>query len=279
MIDPKFQLDAKKLAERMQKMGSHLQGRYEEVLREGTRDYATEIVKHSYPSPGNNPLSGQGNTQGAKQQGEDNVRRDIISMFKPIDRYSVSAFVKNRNSSVFQMADPIDWRSAKLRQAWEKQDMDTLYEAFKKNDFVNSTPEPADDMPYVETPTIGVQNSMMNRGRWNGKDSVLVRNRKVIEAFVSERIKSVGKSVNGWIDIVRQLKGSVSKTMSGRGIGSATLSKDKEGASYVLKNPYGNPNGMMNQALKKVSEEQKPIFRAKVDAFIKSMIKAGGGKA
>ena len=277
MIKPKVELDAKPLGIRMSSMSKFYQEKYLGIMREGARDVAEGIVRHSYPAPGNDPLAGQGNTAAARKQGEENVRGEITSMFIPMDRYSLSAFIKQRNEVVFMMANPIEWRSDVMKRAWQSRDMDKLYESFKKNDFVNSESEPP-DVPYVETPTIGVQQSMMKNGRWDGKSSVLVRNRRVVEAFVAQRLKSVGKSVNGWVDICKQLKGNVMKVMQGKGYGVAKLTKVQDGEVYVLKNPNGNPNGMMDKSIQKVLQEEQPSFRAKVDAFIKGMIAAGGKK-
>lgn len=278
MMQPQIKLSAAGMVSMFRAMGRVFQQEHAKILEESARDTAQELAKHSLPAPGNNPLSGRGNTAEALKQGEENVRRDLYNMFIPMDSLSVKDLVKARNTAVFDMAKPIDWRSKELRRAWEGRDMDTLYEAFKRSSGtdVNELLEDKEleQMSYIPTPTVQDQYKMMNRGRWDGKSRALVRDRRTLAQFVARRLQSVGTSVNGWVSIAKQFKGTLAKLLPGRGSGSAKLVKAKGGNQWVLSNKYGDPNGMLSSVMQKVTIEQQQALTKKVHDLITKSAKA-----
>lgn len=257
---------------------------YNKLLLDQAKETAEELAKNSLPSPSFRPGMGDGNTPEAFKAGEMNVRRELYQMFRPLESFSVRQLAAARNPAVFEMAEPINWRDPDLRKAWESRNMDIMWNTFAKlhssvgetDEFEYQEREQGDEglakMPYVATPTINAQYSMMRNGQWNGKSRMLVKNRAVLAKFVRERIQSVGKSVNGWVQAAQQLRSSIARVMPGAGEGKATLKAVNGGHEWTLENKYGNPNGMMTATLQRIGNQQTQKFHAKVYDWVKKIV-------
>jgi hypothetical protein len=259
---------------------------YESIMREVAIETVQGFLKHSYPAPGNDPMAGNGNTPAAKQQGEYNLRRDINSMFYPLSKHSVKELVGMRNTAVFQLENPIQWQDESLAKAWESQDMDSLFMAFQSmgtatgenNDYINNEltyfkETQIDTVNYVGMPNEELHKSAMVRGRWDKKTRYAVRNREAVEQFLAKKMREVGKSANGWVDCLKQLGSMASSVMPGKGIGSVTRKDSKDSIVYSINNPYGNPNGMLDEAIAKVLSDSNQMLLKKTQELVDTVAK------
>jgi hypothetical protein len=68
-------------------------------------------------------------------------------------------------------------------------------------------------------------------------------------------MRNIGRSANGWVDCVKKLGGQLSALMPGRGSGTVDIKRDASGIRYSMTNIYGNPNGMLDDAIDKVNKD------------------------
>lgn len=249
------------------------------MMAELALEYATSLYRHSLPAPGNDPLQGNGGTAKAMEQGIYNVTKDINSMFYPLSKHSIKELVGMRSDLVFQLDSPL-WQDPQLEKAWNTRDMDVLFMTFQtlgtatgESDYLNlektNFAEVSDNnINYVETPSIELQQSAMKNGRWDRRTTYAVKNAAVIKAFIAARIKSVGSSANGWVDCIKKLKGVVSSIMPGRGVGEVTISDNPHSLTYFIKNEKGNPNNQLDKAIQKVSGEIQQLQTSKARALV-----------
>jgi hypothetical protein len=229
-----------------------------EATRNVAQDIARDFLAYSFPAVGNDPRSGKGGTEAAKQQGIKNLRADINGMFFPLKKFTVRELVMQRNPLVFQLGNPIKWRNEGLARAWQRQDMDTLFEAFAaiddglgEYDYDEGSLFRAQDQSQVklyDRPTIGLQKQMMTEGRWNKRDRVAIKDAATIRAFIENRKKSIGKSANGWDKCLSDLGGVKKSVLPGKGLGGAYKVGKNLDAEYRLENPWGDPNGWVSKA-------------------------------
>jgi len=257
----------------MQEFANNLKGIQKElramtprILRKNAIATAKSLIKHSFPAVDNDPNTAKGGSVNALAQGQANLARDVNKMFTPLESYSVKELVLAKNEIVFNLENPIEWRNQSMKRAWETQNMEGLYQAFSRGDTdLGALGEyhELQEMIYAEKPTVALQMRMMDGNhRPNGKTPVAVKNRQAIEAFIRERALSIGKSANGWNECLRELGASTFGHLPGKGYGSVT----NNGTSITLKNPYGDPNGMVTKsgAMAKVVKEQSDDLRADV---------------
>lgn len=258
---------------------------YEKMMAEAALEQATALYKHSFPAPGNDPLKGDSGTQAAYEQGQYNLTKDINSMFYPIGKHSVKDLVGMRNRAVFQIDNPIQWNDPDLEKAWQAQDMDILFMAFQtmgtdtgESDYLNLEKTnfnevAADTVNYIETPNEEIHQSSMRNGRWDGKTKTAVRNRAAIQKFLGEKMRNIGRSANGWVDCVKKLGGQLSAMMPGRGAGTVDIKRDASGIKYTLTNAYGNPNGMLDDAIDKVNKDTELLLIKKSKELVDMVAK------
>ena len=220
---------------------------YPEVVKRNAINTAELLLKHSYPAPGNDLTKGQGGTEEAREQGEQNLASDISKMFVPLDRFSVKDLVLAKNDVVFNLNNPIDWQSKDMERAWESQNLNGLYEAFARNDTGSSLDEYPNlsEMVYQDEPTVEAQMTMMTpKHQYNGKGPIAVKDAAAIRNFLIQRFQSIGKSANGWRDCINKLGGMADSALPGTGIGRVTHQKDE----LTIINEYGDPNGMISES-------------------------------
>lgn len=258
---------------------------YEKMMAETALAQATALYKHSFPAPGNDPLKGNSGTDEAYKQGQYNLTRDINSMFYPIGKHSVKELVGMRNRAVFQIDNPIQWNDPDLERAWNAQDMDILFMAFQtqgtwsgesdylnlENTFFNEVA--ADTVNYIETPNEEIHQSSMRNGRWDGKTKTAVRNRAAIQRYLAVKMKDIGRSANGWVDCIKKLGGQISALMPGRGAGTVDVKRDASGIRYTMTNNYGNPNGMLDEAIDKVNRDMDMLLIKKSKELVDTVSK------
>jgi hypothetical protein len=262
---------------------------YPKVLKDVAIETAKAFLAHSYPAPGNDPMKGDGNTPAAKQQGEYNLRKDINSMFYPLSKHSVKELVGMRNDVVFQLGNPIEWRDESLARAWASQDMDSLFMAFhslgtatgEANDYINNELTYFNDVQlntvnYVEVPNEEIHQSSMRNGRWDGKTRTAVRNRQVIEQFIRRKMRDIGKSANGWVDILKKLGSAASSVLPGKGLGTLTKTNGQNSVGYKMNNAWGNPNGMLDAAKDKVVNDSRALLKQKTKELVDRVTKMPG---
>jgi hypothetical protein len=279
-MDAKFTVDSKQLNEALRGLGKSFESEFREIARGSARRVCEEYVKHSYPNVGNDPMNPMGNTDAAQKQGEKNLRKEVNSMFVPLDQMRVSELVLQKNDVVFNMNNPIQWRDEGLKRAWESRDMDTLYNAFSAIDTGYNQQEGSYDydegslfkeqdfkqFQYVDVPSVAIQQQMRGAdGKWDGKTKALVRNRQVIQQFIQKRMQDIGKMVNGWNECLRQLGGGAIYKMLGKGFGSVTVSDG--GLTYNIVNKNGDFNQMISKTgvPKLIQLEEQTRLKAEVD--------------
>lgn len=244
---------------------------YEEVMRTVAISTAHSLLRHSYPAVGNEPWNGQGNTAGAKEQGEYNLRRDIESIFYPVTRHSVRELAMSKDPVLWQLGNPIEWRDPQLKQAWESRDMEVMFNTFATRgtdvgeqdvfnyEITNFASVEAQKVNYVATPTSALHDRAKVNGAWDRKTRYAVRDKTAIENYISQQLRNIGRSANGWIDCIKQLGSQVGQALPGKGSGSVKIDRAGGSISYTLENVHGDPNGMItkNQVLTKVMAEEQ----------------------
>jgi hypothetical protein len=225
-------------------------------------------------------MAGKGNTLEALGMGVYNLQKDINSMFVPLDEVRVSTLVAQRNELLWNLNNPIQWRDEALAKAWSARNMDALYNAFQSvNDNLGEydydegamfKQQDFKQMEYSDRPTVALQMQARVNGRWDKKTKIAVKNRQVIESFIKERVRSIGKSANGWIECLKALGSSVAAVLPGKGKGSIS----KNGDQIVLNNPLGNPNGMVTRAgvMDKVIKEETVKMEADLNREIRALL-------
>lgn len=258
---------------------------YEKMMHDIAVETATRMLNHSYPAPGNDPTQGKGNTQEAKAQGEYNLRKDIEHMFYPLDKHSVKELVGMRNNVVFQLDNPIQWRDPDLERAWKSQDMDILFMAFQslgtytgESDWLNLentmfNEVQANTVNYVEVPNEEIHQSSMKNGRWDGKTKTAVRNKQVIEQFLRRKMRDIGRSANGWVDILKKLGSMVSSVLPGRGSGTLSIKQGGGNITYSMENLHGNPNGMLTDVQAKVLQDMNTMLLDRTKQLVDTVAK------
>lgn len=243
-------------------------------------------IAHSFPAPGNNPMSGQGNTTAALQQGKDNLAKEIRSMFIPLNSMSVASLVAQRNELLWNLDNPIQWKDEGLAKAWATRNMDAMWDAFMSTDqglgdyqYDEGSLYKAQDfkkIEYSEKPTLALQTQMRQpNGRWDGRSKVAVKNRAVIEQFIKQRAQSIGKSANGWKDCLSQLGSTIMSVFPGRGVGKVSQSGNKGDVVIRMRNAKGDFAGMVSKSgvLEKIRAEESDKFaracREKIAEIIK----------
>lgn len=236
----------------------------DEATRSVAQDMARDFLAYSFPAVGNDPKSAKGGTEAAKQQGIKNLRYDINSMFIPLKKFTVKQLVMQKNPLVWQLGNPIVWRDEGLARAWNRQDMDTLFNAFAsiddgmgdddtigRYDYDEGAMFKEQDLNQVklaDRPTISLQKQMMTAGRWNKRDRVAITEASTIRAFIAHRQKSIGKSANGWNKCLSDLGGVKKSILPGKGKGGAYKVGKNLDAEYRMENPWGDPNGWVSGA-------------------------------
>jgi hypothetical protein len=275
--------NAKPLAFQMKAQQDAFKAGYFEVMRNVAMSTAKSLLNHSYPAPGNDLKLGMGNSQEAFEQGKYNLRRDIESIFYPLNKHSVRELAMSRDPVLWQLDNPIEWRDPDLKRAWESRNMDIMFNTFAtlgtdvgeqdvfNQEITNFASVEAEKVNYIASPTAEIHEKAKVNGAWDKKTRFAVRDRAAIESFIAQKIRSIGKSANGWVDVIKKLGGQVGQALPGRGIGDVKLNQSGNQISYDMENAYGDPNGMVTKSgvlTKVMDEEQK-----KADALFQDLIK------
>jgi hypothetical protein len=269
----------------IQKM--HFLEAFPQLAKDAAISTCKNHLEHSFPAPGNDPSKGGGNTTAAYQQGKDNLAKEIRSMFIPLNSISVATLVAQRNELLWNLDNPIQWRDEGLAKAWANRNMDAMWDAFMSTDqglgdyaYDEGSLYKAQDFSkteYAEKPTVVLQRQMRNPdGRWDGRSKVAVKNRQVIEQFIKERTKSIGKSANGWKECLKALGSSVMSVLPGRGVGTVSTNGSKGDVVIRCKNAHGDFAGMVSRSgvLEKIKAEESAKFAKACREKIAQIIKA-----
>jgi hypothetical protein len=276
-----------KFSESMAIQRMHFLEAFPKLAQDAAISTCKNHMAHSFPSPGNNPMSGQGNTSSALQQGKDNLSKEIRSMFVPLSSMSVASLVAQRNELLWNLDNPIQWRDEGLARAWSNRNMDAMWDAFMSTDgglgdfaYDEGSDFKAQDfnkIEYSEKPTVALQMQMRQpNGRWDGKSKVAVKNRAVIEQFIRQRAQSIGKSANGWKECLSQLGSSIMSIFPGKGVGTVSQSGSKGDVIIRMKNAKGDFAGMLAKSgvLEKIKAEETDKFARACREKIAQIIKA-----
>lgn len=253
-------IDASSFSKSIGELNAILKIETPRLVKECAISVCKAFMKHSYPAVGNDPETGQGGSQAAREQGEYNLQRDIHQMFVPLERYRVADFVHRKDSVVFEMEDPIEWRSKSLEAAWKSENMDALYNAFSKTEESPYAKE-LKEFPYAPEPTVALQRAVLP---FRGKRKIIVKNRQVIDDFAKERMKSIGRSANGWVECVESLGSTLETALLGTGAGRVTVSDG--GATVTVENQFGDPNKMITKSgvVDKIITEETYTFAKEI---------------
>jgi hypothetical protein len=271
MTQANVKTDLKDFKANIKRMQAAFDRRFPFLIKDVAVFAVQEFVKHSLPNQGSNPNNPAGNTVGAKLQGEKNMRADINAIFVPIKHYSVRTLASQRSPLLWNLNNPIDWRVSEMKEAWQNQDMDKMWGAFTRGVTQGKIDLPA---KYMEAPTVIAQRQIQAinpRGVRGSHAPIAVKNRAVLNRFIRDQFSRIGKSVNGWVDCLKQLNLGMAKLMPGKGSGNVTIGKGKNSDYIKISNKHGDPDGLISASgiPDKISQDASEKLYRDVDAFIK----------
>lgn len=244
-----------------------------------------ELLNKSYPILGNDPRGNGGNTNSAKDTGDENIEKEINRAFTTWDSTKVGDLIMAKNDTVlWTLNNPIQWRNPRLKRAWEKQDIDTLYDAFKAAGW-SENPSLSS---FVQEPTEDLHNAMRDPQSGGIKSEILknpqmrisVRDREALEAFIIQRKLSVGKMAGGWVKALAALGHTVNTPFGNNGSGSAKVSSD--GMKLTANNKLGDFNSMVSRhgviedVLREQSVDMRNTLQQTVDGILNKYATAAG---
>jgi hypothetical protein len=249
------------------------------ALKQYVIDVIKELLDKSYPAPGNDPLSGGGNTDAGVQQGKDNLRAEINSAFTTWDKTSIGDLVMAKNEAVlWNLNNQISWRNPRMQKAFDKRDINYLYEAFRSKGWQ----EPDSTTDFVSEPDLQTHQRMRDAQtgailtsiRNNKNLRVSVRDRQTIENFILSRQKSIGTMAGGWVKALVALGASTPDKFGGNGNGGASIKNG--GLTIKAYNQLGDYNGMIskdniiNDTVRTHSDALKQTLQKEIDRILKA---------
>lgn len=259
-----------------------------EALRQFVGRVIKDLLSKSYPAPNNDPTSGHGNTDAAVQQGEENITKEINSAFTTWDKTKIGDLIMARNEAVlWNLNNPIPWRNPRMQKAWDKQDINYLYNAFKARGWQ----EPAEVGVYELQPTDELHSRVRdpNSGRIldavrnNRQLRISVKDRQAIEAFILTKQKAIGTMAGGWVQALTALGIPVQDKFGGNGHGGAEIRDG--GLTVKAYNALGDYNGMISskgiidQTLKQESDVLQKSLQAEIDKILNETASTKGTAA
>ncbi len=248
-----------------------------------------DLLDKSHPVLGNDPRGGGGNTNSAVDQAEENLTKEINRVFTTWDKTKVGDLIMAKNTAVlWSLNNPIIWRSPRMKRAWEKQDIDTLYKTFKMagweenpnvKEFVQEPTEELHDK-LRDSKTGGVRSEIAK----NPQLRIAVRDREAIENYILQKQLSIGKMANGWVKALAALGHNIPTPFKGASIGSGGATISGDGLTIKANNAYGDFNsmisrwGIIEEVLREQGEDLKDTLQREVNAILaKHATPAGGG--
>lgn len=254
-----------------------------QMLPDALKEYVIEVIKEllnkSYPAPGNDPMSGGGNTDSALEQGKSTIETEINRAFTTWDNTKVGDLIMAKNEAVlWNLNNPIPWRSQRLARAWQNQDLDTLYRAFKAAGWQ----EGENNTDFEQEPNIALHEGLRdpNSGRIldavrnNKQLRISVRDRQAIEAFILTKQRSIGTMAGGWVKALTALGYNINSPFGNNGQGGASI--ENGGLTIKANNALGDYNGMISQhgIIEAVVREKGEDLKKKLDKEIERVLKA-----
>lgn len=257
------------------------------ALKEYVVECVKELLKKSYPAPGNDPTNGGGGTAAAVDQGKDNLAAEINSAFTTWDNTKVGDLIMAKNEAVlWNLNNPIAWRNPRLERAFNTKDIDTLYRAFagagwvENEDKTNYQPDISTDMhAKARDPASG---AILAAVKNNKQLRISVRDRQAIESYIITKQKSIGTMAGGWIKALSALGSPVADPFGGAGAGGATISN--KGLTIKATNELGDYNGMISRhgiieaVVREKGDDLKEKLDKEIDRILKASAKGKGGK-
>lgn len=259
-----------------------IKGKFVKIIPDCTNRCAIEVCKgfleHSYPAVDNDPKTGQGGTAQAYAQGKSNIAREMAFMFTKVSNALIGNLVMQGNqSAVWAMKHQIVWKSESIQRAWESENFSALKFIFKRAGW-----KAGPKVYFASKPTKELHNAMRDKVTGSIREDVKknpalrihLTDRETLQTFIESRFKSIGKMANGWDDCIKELGGTPTSVLPGKG--SGVVKKWGEDASYGVKvtNNYGDFNGMISRS--KVADDivkkAGDLFVADLNAQIKRFL-------
>ncbi len=279
--------NAAEVAKNLGKSSDEVMKMLPNALKEYVVAVCKELLNKSYPAPGNDPTSGGGGTDAGLQQGKSNLAAEINSAFTTWEKTMVGDLIMARNEQVlWNLNNPIPWRSPRLQKAWDSKDIDYLYETFARKGWT----EPSEVVDYqsdidrslhekVRDPKSG---AVLEAVRNNKNLRISVKDRQTIENYIITRQKSIGTMAGGWVKALSALGASVQSPFGGNGHGGAVI-KDG-GMSIHAYNSLGDYNkmisslGIIEDVVNEKSDDLKRFIDAEIDKVLKANSTRQSGK-
>lgn len=239
-----------------------------------------DLLDKSHPVLGNDPRGGGGNTNSAVDQGEINLNAEINRAFTTWDNTKVGDLIMARNEAVlWNLNNPIDWRNKRLKRAWEKRDIEYLYQSFKLAGWAENPPageyvlEPTEELhdKLRDPKTGGIRADVVK----NPSLRISVRDREAIEAYIIQKQLSIGKMVSGWVKCLRDLGDkNVSTPFRGSNFNTGEASVSSDGLTLKANNLLGDFNymisrwGIIEEVLKEQGDDMQNTLQKEVDAIL-----------
>lgn len=259
------------------------------MLPDALKNYVIEVIKElldkSYPVAGNDPRGGGGNSNDALDQGKSNIEAEINRAFTTWDKTKVGDLIMAKNDTVlWNLNNPIPWRSPRLARAWQNQDIDTLYRAFKASGWI----EGEDNTNFEQEPNINLHERLRdpNSGRIldavrnNKQLRISVRDRQAIENYILTKQKSIGTMAGGWVKALAALGYNINSPFGNNGQGGASISDG--GLTIKANNALGDYNGMISEhniienAVRDKGNDLKATLDKEIDRILKANQTKGG---
>lgn len=249
-----------------------------------------DLIDKSHPILGNDPRGEGGGTNPAFDQGLENLTKEINRAFTTWDNTKVGDLIMARNEAVlWSMNNPIDWRNPRLKKAWEKRDINYLYDTFKiagwtenptAGNFVDQPTEELHDR-MRDPKTGGIRAEILK----NPSLRISVRDREAIEAYIMQKKTSIGKMAGGWVKALRALGNNYPSPFDPN-VGSGSASVSENGLTLKASNSYGDFNymiskwGIVEEVLKEQGMNMQNTLQREIDAILlKHSTPAGGPTA
>jgi hypothetical protein len=257
------------------------------ALKEYVVEVCKELLNKSYPAPGNDPEAGGGNSDEAMKQGVDNLTAEINSAFTTWDKTMVGDLIMAKNEEVlWNLNNPIPWRSPRLQKAWDSKDINYLYETFARKGWT----EPSEVVNYQSDASDALHNKLrdpksgavLDAVKNNKNLRISVRDRQVIESYILTRQKSIGTMAGGWVKALTALGAPVSSQFGGNGYGGATIKTG--GLSIHAYNSLGDYNkmisslGIIEDTVRDKGEDLKKTIDDEIARILKANSTKSGGK-
>lgn len=246
-------VDVRNVGEVVRNLGNiekEMKKKFPERVRKTMIWICQRFLSQTYPLVKNDPKNHTGGSPEAIQQGVQNIVRDVNNAFGTWDEIKIgNVIMAKRQDLLWNMNNPIDWRSPELEKAWQLRDFNTLYKAFERSGW-----DAGDVVKVDETAKPAVYEKLRDSsGRLkasvhrHSNERIFVKNKNSVDDLIAKKVAHIGKMSGGWIKAIRGIGGTTTGiSLHGGSGGSKMVGNGLDIGAYAY-NDYGDFNGMMQR--------------------------------